>query len=321
MAGTSLFEQLFPSGAPGPRQRLDELDLRLIDVLSGDGRASYAEIGERVGLSRATARRRVKRLFDDGIVAVHGQIDAALIGHEIATVCLVAAPITAGAVASALLDQSVFMIETAGRYDLMVQFDCANVLELGRRLDHLRSLEGVGEVETLTVLRHAKQNWVASPRARTGSGPVHVRPLDEIDSRLALALVDDGRASIARLAEVVGLSESATRGRVHSLIDSGVLSIEVVPGMRSVAIERFFAVFLDIAGPVDAAVRDAVAMSQTTVVVTTTGRHAVAVEAWAPDDARRDDVVDALRRLAGVTGAEVLAFRRGRRYFSDVAAS
>ncbi|HSN06673.1 MAG TPA: AsnC family protein, partial [Candidatus Angelobacter sp.] len=38
---------------------LDDLDRRIIDLLQRDGRASYADLGEAVGLSPAGARLRV----------------------------------------------------------------------------------------------------------------------------------------------------------------------------------------------------------------------------------------------------------------------
>jgi DNA-binding Lrp family transcriptional regulator len=48
--------------------RLDRLDQDLIALLTEDARASYAELGERVGLSASAVKRRVDRLRARGAV-------------------------------------------------------------------------------------------------------------------------------------------------------------------------------------------------------------------------------------------------------------
>jgi DNA-binding Lrp family transcriptional regulator len=48
--------------------RLDETDRKVLEVLSRDGRASYAEIGLLVNLSATAVKRRVDRLRERGVV-------------------------------------------------------------------------------------------------------------------------------------------------------------------------------------------------------------------------------------------------------------
>lgn len=47
---------------------LDSLDRRIIDELKLDGRASYAEMGSRIGLSPSAVKRRVDRMTADGVI-------------------------------------------------------------------------------------------------------------------------------------------------------------------------------------------------------------------------------------------------------------
>lgn len=47
---------------------LDDLDERIVSVLVEDGRATYAEIGSRVGLSAPAVKRRVDRLRSSGAI-------------------------------------------------------------------------------------------------------------------------------------------------------------------------------------------------------------------------------------------------------------
>jgi DNA-binding Lrp family transcriptional regulator len=48
--------------------RLDELDRRIVAQLLQHGRASYAQVGQRVGLSAPAVKRRVDRMRADGVI-------------------------------------------------------------------------------------------------------------------------------------------------------------------------------------------------------------------------------------------------------------
>nr|WP_202417210.1 Lrp/AsnC family transcriptional regulator [Pseudonocardia sp. SID8383] len=54
--------------ASGVVDGIDAIDRRLLDLLRVDGRAGWAELGERVGLSASAVRRRVDRLTARGVV-------------------------------------------------------------------------------------------------------------------------------------------------------------------------------------------------------------------------------------------------------------
>jgi DNA-binding Lrp family transcriptional regulator len=55
-------------GVPGRPAAFDELDERIVAVLVGDARASYADIGASVGLSASAVKRRVDRLRASGAI-------------------------------------------------------------------------------------------------------------------------------------------------------------------------------------------------------------------------------------------------------------
>jgi len=61
--------------------RLDELDRRIVASLLQDGRASYAQIGDKVGLSAPAVKRRVDRLRADGVITGYAAVvDPAALG-------------------------------------------------------------------------------------------------------------------------------------------------------------------------------------------------------------------------------------------------
>src|SRR3954467_3695388 len=60
---------------------LDRLEHALIALLTEDARASYAELGNRVGLSASAVKRRVDRLRADGVItAFTVRLDPAALG-------------------------------------------------------------------------------------------------------------------------------------------------------------------------------------------------------------------------------------------------
>ncbi|MGD0248543.1 MAG: AsnC family protein, partial [Candidatus Limnocylindrales bacterium] len=45
----------------GAFERIDETDARILELLQRDGRESYAEVGQAVGMSGPSAHERVKK--------------------------------------------------------------------------------------------------------------------------------------------------------------------------------------------------------------------------------------------------------------------
>lgn len=48
--------------------KLDETDRRLLDILSEDGRISYVDLAEKLGLSRVAVRERMRQLKEKGVI-------------------------------------------------------------------------------------------------------------------------------------------------------------------------------------------------------------------------------------------------------------
>jgi Lrp/AsnC family leucine-responsive transcriptional regulator/Lrp/AsnC family transcriptional regulator len=48
--------------------KLDEIDLRILRAMQGDGKLTIAEIAERVGLSQSPCSRRIAKLESDGVI-------------------------------------------------------------------------------------------------------------------------------------------------------------------------------------------------------------------------------------------------------------
>ncbi|MEM3632333.1 MAG: AsnC family transcriptional regulator, partial [Conexivisphaerales archaeon] len=47
---------------------MDDIDLKLLELLKDDGRASYIDLGKKLNLSEAAVRRRVRKMVEDGTI-------------------------------------------------------------------------------------------------------------------------------------------------------------------------------------------------------------------------------------------------------------
>ena len=66
------------SGRP---RELDKIDQKILRILQEEGRISFTELGERVGLSTTPCTERVRRLERDGVITgYHARLDPHLVG-------------------------------------------------------------------------------------------------------------------------------------------------------------------------------------------------------------------------------------------------
>jgi Lrp/AsnC family transcriptional regulator, regulator for asnA, asnC and gidA len=145
---------------------VDDVSRAIIEQLQDDGRRPYASIGKAVGLSEAAVRQRVQRLVDSGvmqIVAVTDPMQTGLARQSMIAVS-VAGNIEAVADELAKVDEVVYVVVTAGSYDLLaevvVEDDQALLDLLSQRI---RTIAGITRTETFVYLKLVKQtyNWGA----------------------------------------------------------------------------------------------------------------------------------------------------------------
>ena len=62
---------------------LDEFDRKILSLLGRDGRMTYTELAQRVGLSKTPCQQRVKRLVDSGLITgFRAIVDPAKLGLD-----------------------------------------------------------------------------------------------------------------------------------------------------------------------------------------------------------------------------------------------
>jgi Lrp/AsnC family transcriptional regulator for asnA, asnC and gidA len=130
---------------------LDDVDRHLLALLQADGRASYTDLGAAVGLSAAGARLRVLRLQERGVLQVVAVTDPLALGYgQMAQLGVVVdGDVRAVADAMAAIDDVIYVVLTAGSFDLMVEVvavDSDSLLTIVN--ERVRPVPGVARVET-----------------------------------------------------------------------------------------------------------------------------------------------------------------------------
>jgi Lrp/AsnC family transcriptional regulator for asnA, asnC and gidA len=144
---------------PARQTKVDDTDEAIIAVLQQDGRRSYGEIGEAVGLSEAATRQRVNRLRDSGVMRIVAVTDPVALGRGVvATIGLeVSGDTRVAAARLAEIGAIEYVVITAGAYDVIVEVVCGTEEELlGVINDEIRSIDGVRDIETFMHLRTEK---------------------------------------------------------------------------------------------------------------------------------------------------------------------
>ncbi|MFJ1709652.1 Lrp/AsnC family transcriptional regulator [Kitasatospora sp. NPDC088346] len=145
--------------APAPA--VDEVDRTLLGLLQVDGRASYAALAERVGLSQPATRARVLRLLESRAVHVTGLVDSGATGvrEAVGVGLVVRGAARAAAAAAAELPGVNFVAAGHGRYDVLCGVDAADRTALLATTDALRALPDVLQASTWYHLEIVKETY------------------------------------------------------------------------------------------------------------------------------------------------------------------
>jgi len=144
---------------------IDALDMRLLEVLQADGRASYATLAAAAGTSPGTARLRVKRLIEEGVVHI-GMLSGVTQGDSEFAVGFGVRTRGHTAGLAPLLAEIPglhFLAATIGRFDLVGTVHGAAPEEIVAALDTIRALRPVLEVDSWVHLVTVKERYASVP--------------------------------------------------------------------------------------------------------------------------------------------------------------
>ncbi|WP_116209149.1 Lrp/AsnC family transcriptional regulator [Streptomyces olivoreticuli] len=224
--------------------RITPIDLRILHALQIYPRASWALLGEALGISPATVARRWARMKETGLAwtsAYPSRVRDGAADIAGAYVFASCAPGTALETASALAQhpEALSVELTVGERDLFITIAAPNRVALGEYLlGPLSTVPGLLSFDTTLLarlhlegsqwrLRALPPDIAHNLRAAAGRHervPPR-RPADEVDQQVLDVLGEDGRASYAVIAAACGISESMARRRTESLLASGGITV------------------------------------------------------------------------------------------------
>ncbi|MEX2504228.1 MAG: Lrp/AsnC family transcriptional regulator [Egicoccus sp.] len=151
--------------------RLDELDQRIVAWLSADGRASYREIGDDIGLSAPAVKRRVDRLLDAGVIERFAAvIDPSALGWNteafIELFCEGRTPATRIGTALSRHPEVVGAYTITGDPDALVHIRARDTTHLEATLEEIRSEPFVVRTRSVLVLSRLLERQVRPPGDR-----------------------------------------------------------------------------------------------------------------------------------------------------------
>ncbi len=141
---------------------MDKLDWKIVTVLEQNGRQSFAELGEAVGLSKSPCWSRVRSLEERGIIQGYAaRLSPAALGLEVQSFVEVRINLDAHtAFEAAVMDHPAISEchTTAGDSDYMLKVFARSVDHLDELLRHdLSKLPGVHRLATVVCLKTIKQ--------------------------------------------------------------------------------------------------------------------------------------------------------------------
>ena len=136
-------------------KKMDDTDKAIIEILKKDGRATYSNIGKRIGLSEGAVRKRIKALVDSGAIRRFTVKVGLTEGAEAIALLSVDPSLPTSDVSKALkkLSNVETVYEITGQYDIAVIISGFNITEVNECLEKIRRLKGVANTNTMIILR------------------------------------------------------------------------------------------------------------------------------------------------------------------------
>ena len=128
---------------------MDDTDVKILGLLRDNSRMKNTEIARQVDLTERAVRARIEKLVREGIIKKF-TIETSPVGVE--GIVLIGANIgRTSAVKEKARQMSDSVFECSGDYDVAVRLRADSLDELNKRVDELRSFQGV--VKTVTLIK------------------------------------------------------------------------------------------------------------------------------------------------------------------------
>jgi len=134
---------------------MDDIDREIIKILKNHGRATYGEIGKKVGLSEGAVRKRINELVSSGIIRRFTVKVGLTEGAEAIILISLNPSFPTSEISDILMKipnvENVY--EVTGQYDIVAIVSAMNIAEVNECIEKIRRVEGVTNTNTMIILR------------------------------------------------------------------------------------------------------------------------------------------------------------------------
>ncbi len=274
------------------------LDPRIYSELRENGRISYADLARRTRIPRATVSHQVQEAIRHNQIKIVASVNPNLLGYSTTLHLGVRMSGSTENLVEALTETpaAVFVSQTSGVYDLIVELRGKSRTLLRSLSSSIRSQPGVKEVITVSY-EHIFKSSVPVP-----TGGSRLADIDSKDRSLIFLLHQNGRQSLEMLAKQTGMTPGRVRSRVSRLVESQVLSIRAYYTRSPEHTEHM--VGLGIWSASDRLIRELHAHPNIDFAATTLGKYDFICSLTTRNAAEAARCLDEIRALPDVTAIE-----------------
>ncbi len=139
---------------------LDEVDKKILSLLSQNARMSYTEIGEKLGLSPSAVRKRIERLIRDEIIERFTIVlNPKKMGRSVTAIVTISPSIRQiNAITNAIreMEEVVRAWEATGKCGIICIVEARDLDHLREVIDKIMEIRGVLAVDCCVALRRLK---------------------------------------------------------------------------------------------------------------------------------------------------------------------
>ncbi len=136
---------------PATIYTMDQTDREILDYLKRDGRASFTDIADEIGVSEGTVRNRVSSMQEEGViekftVRIQREGVSAVVMLEVSTEVDIDQILES-------LPPDLEVHEVTGDFDLIIRMSRGSSGELNDTLDSIREVQGIEKTTTYSILQ------------------------------------------------------------------------------------------------------------------------------------------------------------------------
>lgn len=288
---------------------LDEADVKLVQMLLSDGRASGRDLAQRTGLSEANVSRRLARLIDERSVRIIGFVPPEYLGLSVQFATYIRVRGDVDSVASDMSRHPAFSFISAGfgAWDLILFGVAPDSPSVTTILDEaVLAHPNVHLAETRTVLEFADGTRKVDP-LHAMRAP---RDIDATDRQIIRQVQADGRMSFTDIANSTGISATSAADRFRKLSADGILRVLTLPDPTRIGLNLSGIMCLQVSRPAREVVGRLAAFPEVSFLSVMTGSHPVAFEFNVRDGAHFDDLRARILRTDGVLTDQTTVHRK-----------